>query len=124
VALAWAVGVLACIVDDQGLPCRGDCECPSGQVCNRRVCTDAKSAPATPAAGNQDGPCHGDRTCVDTLVCVNDACGTGFCRQACQSNINQDQCPRGQVCVSRTVGTDGGVPWDGGVLLGEGVCVP
>ena len=114
----------ACIVDDTDLPCRGDCECPSGQYCTHRVCSASK--PSEPASGNQDGPCNSDGTCLDTLVCVDDACGKKYCRQACVTTVSDADavCAKGMVCVSRGQTGGGGPVWDGGSLLSEGVCVP
>lgn len=114
--LAAGVALLAaaCLVNDQKLPCRRDCDCPGSQVCLNKVCS-AATAPEHPAAGEPDGECLDGQRCTGTLVCAADACGTWRCRQSCTPGAVPASCPEDLGCQS--VSTD-----DGGV--GPGVCLP
>lgn len=128
VALAvWALVGAGCLVNDTDLPCRGDCECPSGQFCG--TAGRCKPGSSRLQKGDTDGRCLDDGTCGGTLVCLkDDVCGELMCRQRCSRVPGlSNGCPTGHVCQDVHTGEDDPPPFDvtdGGILIGEGVCVP
>lgn len=120
-----AATVQGCIVSDRDLPCRRDCECPSGQTCSTRgVCGSGSTKPV----GDADGKCQAGDTCTGTLLCLRDeVCGDMVCRQRCSRLTGGTECPPSHVCEDIRTGDENPSPdvvSDGGILVAEGACVP
>lgn len=117
---------LACIVSDKGLPCRGDCQCPSGQFCSSGTCATGNATPVN--AGDEGGACTAVGCNNGSLVCHQDVCGGDVCRLRCNRFSTNTGCTGGTTCEDiRTGLLDGGgstVLPDGGLAPTEGVCVP